>query len=69
MPRAAITPLQTIWDCRWSRFNYRPNDAHEHEPPESLWVCVRHPGLRRPVTEDECAGCAFWEPHEEQTEH
>lgn len=69
VPRAAMTPLQTIWDCRWSRFNHRPGGTRDLKPPDSLWVCVREPGIRRPVTEDECADCAYWEPQEELTEH
>lgn len=69
MPRAAMNPLQMIWECRWSRFTYRPNSAPEHEPPESLWVCLRERGIRRPVTEDACVECAFWEPQEEPAEH
>ena len=66
MPKVAAATLQTLWDCRWSRppGNHAPGPS---EPgagvdgaPSGTWVCIR-PGGRRPVTEDECEGCEYWE--------
>jgi hypothetical protein len=59
MPLTA--PLQTIWDCRFSRL--RPihlTGAREQPEAEMLWACIRR-GERRRVTDDECARCAHWE--------
>jgi len=59
-----IATLQAIWDCRWSRLGGRLHGVHgveEHQQPETLWVCVREPGRRRCVTEEECENCGFWE--------
>lgn len=53
--------LQTPWDCRFSRPGYRLTNVHAAQQPESPWVCVRVDGVRRPVTEQECANCKFWE--------
>jgi hypothetical protein len=60
MTFTATIPLQTIWDCRWSRPGYRLIGVEDHLQPEKLWVCVR--GERRGVTEEECEECPFWEP-------
>ena len=60
MARTAVAPLQTIWDCRWSRPGYRITGVEDHLQPESLWVCVRL-GDRRNVTEEECEVCVHWE--------
>ena len=57
--RAAV--LQTPWDCRWSRPGYRLTNLRDEHQPESPWVCVRGERGRRPVTEQECANCEFWE--------
>ena len=59
MGRPVATP-QTIWDCRWSRD--RRQFVEKRQQPESCWVCVRSPGRRRPVTEEACEECGFWEP-------
>lgn len=56
-----IATLQTIWDCRWSRLGRQLHGVEGHRQPESFWVCVRHPGKRRGVTEQECEECGFWE--------
>ena len=56
-----IATLQTIWDCRWSRQGRRLPGVDERRQPEPLWVCVRRPGIRRGVSEEECEECGFWE--------
>ncbi len=53
-----IATLQLIWDCRWSRMGSRLHGVGESQQPEAQWVCVRRPGSRRRVTEQECE---FWE--------
>jgi hypothetical protein len=60
MPTTQVATLQTIWDCRWSRFRYRVGDANDRCQPEETWACVRH-GDRRRVTEEECERCPYWE--------
>jgi hypothetical protein len=57
--RLATATLQTIWDCRWSRLDPRAFDVDELQPVNP-WVCVRR-GDRRPVTEEECESCPYWE--------
>ena len=56
-----LTNEQRVWDCRWAKLANdrarRPQDAG-HESP---WLCERETGAPRPVTEQECARCAFWE--------
>jgi len=59
-----IATLQTIWDCRWSQLGRQPYGAAAHRRPEPVFVCVRHPGKRRGVTEQECEECGFWEKEE-----
>jgi hypothetical protein len=56
-----VAVLQTPWDCRFSRPGYRLTNVRDEHQPESPWVCVRGESVRRPVTEPECATCAFWE--------
>ena len=56
-----IATVQTIWDCRWSRVDLRHHGVGEQQKPDALWVCVRRPGTRRGVTEQECEQCEFWE--------
>jgi hypothetical protein len=58
-PRVATTTLQTIWDCRWSRLNPAAFDVEPLQRGDP-WVCVRR-GDRRPVTEEECENCPYWE--------
>jgi hypothetical protein len=60
--RVATATLQTIWDCRWSRLRPRAFDV-EPRRPTNPWVCVRG-GDRRPVTEEECGNCPYWEEME-----
>lgn len=55
-----IATLQTIWDCRWSRLGCRLHGV-ERQHTEPPWACVRYPGQRRPVTDQECEECEFWE--------
>ena len=66
-----IATIQPIWDCRWSRLGHRLSGVHEHagselvhgkQLSEPTWVCVRERGVRRWVTEEECATCKEWEP-------
>lgn len=57
---------QPIGNCRWSRPGYRLFGIESDEQPESLWACVRRTRTRRPVTEAECADCAYWEPDAER---
>lgn len=61
-----IATLQPIWDCRWSRLGHQPHGVDERRPAETAWVCVRHPGKRRNVTEQECEECGFWEKEDPQ---
>jgi hypothetical protein len=61
MPATAVTTLQTIWDCRYSRPGYRLLGIADHLQPQKLWVCVRR-GEPRGVTEEECEGCPHWAP-------
>jgi hypothetical protein len=60
MPLNSAPPLQTIWDCRWSRPGYRLIGVEDLLQPEKLWVCVRG-GARRGVTEEECEECPHWQ--------
>lgn len=60
MQRTSIAAQQTVWGCRWSRPGYRLSGVKESEQPESVWVCVRT-GQRRPVTNEECETCHYWE--------
>ena len=41
MTHTAAAILQTPWDCRWSRLDYRLSGVDEEQQPEALWVCVR----------------------------
>ena len=56
-----VKTLQRAWNCRWNRLGYRLRGVEERQQPESLWVCVRRPGERCCVTEQECEECGFWE--------
>jgi len=59
-PSERICP---VWDCRWSHLGYRLAAVPDGQRPEALlWMCVRPRTPRRPVTEEECARCEFWEP-------
>ena len=60
MTRIATMPLQTIWDCKFSRPGYRLTGVVDHHQPEPLWACARD-GTRRPVTEEECENCPDWQ--------
>ncbi len=60
MSATSVATLQTIWDCRWSRPGYRLLGVEDQLQPESVWVCIRT-GVRRGVTEEECAECPHWE--------
>lgn len=53
---------QSTWDCQWNRLGYRLTQVAEADQPEGLWVCVRHPDVRRSVADEDCADCEFWEP-------
>jgi hypothetical protein len=60
MATTAIAPLQTPWDCRWSRPGRRFTGIPDALQPERVWVCVRD-GHRRNLREDQCVTCAHWE--------
>jgi hypothetical protein len=57
-----VATFQPIWDCRWSQPPLQI--LEDRKQPESRCVCVRTPGRRRPVTEEECEDCGFWETGE-----
>ena len=63
MAREATMVMQPIWDCRWSRLGYFPSGIATSEPSSLPWVCVRPTAttVRRPVTEEECATCPYWQ--------
>ena len=55
--------IRPVWDCRWSHLGYRLAAVPDGQRPEALlWMCVRLRTPGRPVTEEECARCEFWEP-------
>lgn len=60
MTRVTTATLQTFWDCRWSRPADRLGQAHPREGPSPSWVCIRAGG-RRPVSDEECERCPYWE--------
>ena len=64
--RNSIGTLQPIWDCRWSQVIPPASGVGGPTLPEAFWVCERPPEPRRPVTEQHCQQCEFWEaedPH------
>lgn len=56
----ATAPVQTVWDCRWSRAGHQITGLADALQPEPTWVCVRD-GDRRAVCDRECASCSRWE--------
>lgn len=58
MSTIAIAPLQTPWDCKWSRFGRV--HASADAPAEGLWVCL-HDGTRRSIHPLACETCAHFE--------
>lgn len=52
---------QTIWDCRWSRLRRPRSGVEARVLTDPGWVCVRHPGQRRSVTDPECEECGYWD--------
>jgi hypothetical protein len=64
---AGLSTAHTPANCHWSRTGYRLSFVSESDQPEAPWVCVREPGIRRPLTDSECAYCEFWEPTDEWT--
>ena len=60
MAVTAVTTLQPVWDCKWSRPGYRLSRVAESEQPEHAWVCVRN-GTRSNITETGCERCPDWE--------
>ena len=55
----AVNNVHTARNCRWSRIDHRPGVR------VSNWtraVCIRPPKAPRYVTDEQCAGCEFWEP-------
>jgi hypothetical protein len=73
MPQAATKDVQQHpWNCGWARLASQFVGIPELDQPDgSLWVCVRPRRGRLTVncapprvTEEECAGCEFWEEHD-----
>ena len=60
MSATAVAAMQPIWDCKWSRPGLRLAGLAPGLQPEPLWVCTRT-GERKPVSEDKCEACPFWE--------
>jgi hypothetical protein len=56
-----LTDEQHVWDCRWATLG--PGRIWHVQDCEKkiAWMCERCPGAPRPVTDEECAGCLFWE--------
>jgi hypothetical protein len=44
--------------------SHRLHGVEQRSQPGSLWACARTPGRRRPVTDEECDECGFWETEE-----
>ena len=65
MSSTAVTTLQTIWGCRWSRPGYRMTGVLEQCQPEPTWVCIRR-GIRETVPEERCETCEHWEADPER---
>jgi len=63
----SLNTAHTPANCRWSRRGFRLSFVAESEQPETPWVCVREPSIRRPLVDSECAFCEFWEPTDEWT--
>ena len=61
-------PMQTVWDCRWSRHGYRVVGVPDAFQPEALWVCLRT-GDRRNISDEECERCPHWEADPKRTLH
>ena len=53
--------VQAPWNCMWVRLGHPFVGFARWDQPDDLWLCVRPPGPARYVTEEECAGCRFWE--------
>ena len=58
----SLPVARTAANCRWTQRDYQTTGAPAWPEPGLLLVCTREPGLRRLVTDQECAVCAFWEP-------
>lgn len=63
MARTEVAAVQTPWDCRWSQPGHQLTGVDADHQPEGHWVCTRSTakGVRRTVTDEECANCAHWE--------
>lgn len=59
MNETAKKEAQALWNCMWVRVGHPFVGVSKR--PDDLWLCVRPPGRPRYVTEEECAGCRFWE--------
>jgi hypothetical protein len=55
-----LTGEQPVWECRWSALG---GVSSASEPPrrEYTWWCQRTPGAARPVMDNDCERCPFWE--------
>ena len=56
----AMTTLQPVWDCKFSRPGHRLHGIADALQPESTWVCV-HGSIRRNIRANECQTCPNWE--------
>ena len=68
MREAETKDVQSPSNCRWARLAQQLPLIPEQEQSDGLWVCVRPRRGRLTadcappyVTEEECAGCEFWE--------
>jgi len=55
-----VAPIQTVWQCRFSRRGYRVPGVPDQLQPETQWVCAR--SERRNLQPEECERCPYWEP-------
>ncbi len=53
---------RTSANCRWTQQEHPTPGTPGWPQPDPLLVCTREPGLRRLVSDRECASCDFWEP-------
>jgi hypothetical protein len=58
-----LTDGQHVEQCRWTRLaGVRTPLRLGNARLSIIRACNREPGGRRPVEDDECAGCIHWEP-------
>ena len=54
--------FQSAANCYWTRNGYRLSGVADSAQPDDLLVCVREPGARRGVNDDNCKDCELREP-------